>query len=51
MVDEQPTRARLTAGWWLGFVLLWVGVVGTMLWLIWGGLRHFGDSSSTPTPA
>jgi len=22
-------------------VLLWVGVVGTMLWLIWGGARHF----------
>jgi amino acid transporter len=22
-------------------VLLWVGVVGTMLWLIYGGLRHF----------
>jgi fructoselysine transporter len=22
-------------------VLLWVGVVGTMLWLIWGGFRHF----------
>jgi fructoselysine transporter len=22
-------------------VLLWVGVVGTMLWLIWGGLGHF----------
>lgn len=22
-------------------VLLWVGVVLTMLWLIWGGLRHF----------
>jgi len=22
-------------------VLLWTGVVGTMLWLIWGGLRHF----------
>ena len=22
-------------------VLLWVGVVGTMVWLIWGGLRHF----------
>ncbi|HKW56442.1 MAG TPA: APC family permease [Candidatus Acidoferrum sp.] len=22
-------------------VLLWVGVVGTLLWLIWGGLRHF----------
>ncbi|HKE07437.1 MAG TPA: APC family permease [Candidatus Acidoferrum sp.] len=22
-------------------VLLWIGVVGTMLWLIWGGIRHF----------
>jgi fructoselysine transporter len=22
-------------------VLLWVGVVGTLLWLIWGGARHF----------
>ncbi len=22
-------------------VLLWVGVVSTMLWLIWGGVRHF----------
>jgi len=22
-------------------VFLWVGVVGTMLWLIWGGIRHF----------
>jgi fructoselysine transporter len=22
-------------------VLLWTGVVGTMLWLIWGGVRHF----------
>jgi fructoselysine transporter len=22
-------------------VLLWIGVVGTMLWLIWGGVRHF----------
>jgi len=22
-------------------VLLWVGVIGTMLWLIWGGVRHF----------
>lgn len=22
-------------------VLLWAGVIGTMLWLIWGGLRHF----------
>ena len=22
-------------------VLLWVGVVGTLLWLIWGGMRHF----------
>ena len=22
-------------------VLLWAGVIATMLWLIWGGLRHF----------
>src|SRR6201981_252364 len=22
-------------------VLLWIGVVGLMLWLIWGGVRHF----------
>jgi fructoselysine transporter len=22
-------------------VLLWAGVVGTLLWLIWGGVRHF----------
>jgi fructoselysine transporter len=22
-------------------VLLWAGVVGTMIWLIWGGIRHF----------
>ena len=22
-------------------VLLWVGVIATMLWLIWGGMRHF----------
>src|SRR5207245_1782330 len=22
-------------------VLLWIGVVGTMVWLIWGGMRHF----------
>jgi len=22
-------------------VLLWTGVVGTLLWLIWGGVRHF----------
>jgi fructoselysine transporter len=22
-------------------VLLWIGVVGTILWLIWGGARHF----------
>jgi fructoselysine transporter len=22
-------------------VLLWIGVMGTMLWLIWGGLTHF----------
>jgi amino acid transporter len=22
-------------------ILLWTGVIGVMLWLIWGGLRHF----------
>jgi fructoselysine transporter len=22
-------------------VLLWIGVVGTIVWLIWGGVRHF----------
>jgi len=22
-------------------VLLWIGVVGTIVWLIWGGIRHF----------
>jgi amino acid transporter len=22
-------------------ILLWVGVIGMMLWLIWGGVRHF----------
>ena len=22
-------------------VLLWIGVIGVMLWLIWGGVRHF----------
>jgi len=22
-------------------ILLWIGVVGTILWLIWGGVRHF----------
>ncbi|HXN22426.1 MAG TPA: APC family permease [Candidatus Dormibacteraeota bacterium] len=22
-------------------LMLWVGVIGTMLWLIWGGARHF----------
>jgi len=22
-------------------VMLWIGVVGTILWLIWGGVRHF----------
>ncbi len=27
-------------------VLLWVGVVGTMLWLIWGGIRHFDPNPS-----
>ena len=31
-------------------VLLWVGVVGTMLWLIWGGIRHFNASVAFDFP-
>ena len=31
-------------------VLLWVGVVGTMLWLIWGGARHFNASLAFDFP-
>jgi len=31
-------------------VLLWVGVIGTMLWLIWGGMRHFDWKIATDFP-
>src|SRR5712692_4218702 len=31
-------------------VLLWVGVVGTMLWLIWGGMRHFNAKMAFDFP-
>src|SRR5947209_3983848 len=31
-------------------VLLWVGVVGTMLWLIWGGARHFNAKMAFDFP-
>ena len=31
-------------------VLLWVGVVGTMLWLIWGGARHFDSKIAFDFP-
>jgi fructoselysine transporter len=31
-------------------VLLWVGVVATMLWLIWGGVRHFNPSVAFDFP-
>lgn len=31
-------------------VLLWVGVVGTMLWLIWGGARHFDPKMAFDFP-
>src|SRR5690349_24836281 len=31
-------------------VLLWVGVVGTMLWLIWGGATHFNSSIAFDFP-
>jgi len=32
-------------------VLLWVGVVGTMLWLIWGGVTHFNAKIAFDFPA
>jgi amino acid transporter len=32
-------------------VLLWAGVVGTMLWLIWGGMRHFDSKIAFDFPA
>src|SRR5260370_8335560 len=31
-------------------VLLWAGVVGTMLWLIWGGVRHFNAKMAFDFP-
>ena len=31
-------------------VLLWAGVVGTMLWLIWGGLTHFNATQAFSFP-
>jgi fructoselysine transporter len=31
-------------------VLLWVGVVGTLLWLVWGGARHFNASVAFDFP-
>ena len=31
-------------------VLLWAGVVGTMLWLIWGGARHFNAKMAFDFP-
>lgn len=31
-------------------VLLWVGVVGTILWLIWGGVRHFDPKMAFDFP-
>ena len=31
-------------------VLLWVGVVGTMLWLIWGGVSHFNPKLAFDFP-
>jgi len=32
-------------------VLLWAGVIGTMLWLIWGGMRHFDAKLALDFPA
>ncbi len=31
-------------------VLLWIGVIGTMLWLIWGGVRHFDSKMAFDFP-
>jgi fructoselysine transporter len=31
-------------------VLLWIGVVATLLWLIWGGLRHFDAKTAFDFP-
>src|SRR5205809_843085 len=32
-------------------VLLWVGVIGTMLWLIWGGATHFNARMAFDFPS
>src|SRR5262249_631688 len=32
-------------------LLLWVGVVATLLWLIWGGIRHFDSKMAFAFPA
>src|SRR5260221_13497144 len=32
-------------------VLLWAGVIGTMLWLIWGGMTHFDRKIALDFPA
>jgi len=32
-------------------VLLWAGVIGTMLWLIWGGVTHFDRKIAFDFPA
>jgi len=32
-------------------VLLWIGVIGTMLWLIWGGVTHFDRKLAFDFPA
>jgi fructoselysine transporter len=32
-------------------MLLWLGVVGTMLWLIWGGMTHFSAKMAFDFPA
>jgi len=32
-------------------VLLWAGVIGTMLWLIWGGVTHFDKKVAFDFPA
>jgi amino acid transporter len=32
-------------------VALWVGVIGTMLWLIWGGVTHFDKKLAFDFPA
>ena len=31
-------------------VLLWIGVVGTIVWLIWGGMRHFNPKLAFDFP-